>query len=287
MRQHWRRFRAKLRPTAPTKNGSDLVVRTHAQLNAILTDTIGSGRHVYAEQLAPVIKKQAERVQLNPVPSEWFALLLLRAPIAARAQQAMDKGTHASQSQQAHLFELIDFNDTFVSTVIALSPREREGFIDVAHNEIAWFCKQVGARMFSEDQYDAITRGLTREIAVYLGAIEQGFTATMTTRAQDAMGVDMVITDPVTKRSLNVDCKTPSAYRYRLQDLVREGRMSEAEAERADLVGFARETNGHGGEAVEVTILRIDPNEMGDIENFVFTDLRLLRGRLIALFQDN
>lgn len=286
MRRHWRRFRAKLRPAAPVQNGSDLVARTHARLNAVITQTVGSQRHLYVEQLDPVINEQAERTQLNPEASEWFTLLLLRAPIASRAQQAMDKGTHVSRSQQAHLFELIDFNDAFVSTVLALTPMERQGFVEVARSEIAWFCKQVGARMFSDDQFEAITRGLIREIAVYLGAIEQGFGATMTTRAQDAMGVDIIITDPRTKRSLNVDCKTPSAYRYRLQDLVREGRMSEAEAERADLQGYARETNGHDRAAVAVTILRIDPNEVGDIENFVFTEPHLLGQRLKTIFEE-
>ena len=284
MRQHWRRFRARLRPTSVAVQRTDLVARMHARLNAVLTETGRAGRHLYVEQLQPVIAEQADRVRLNPDAAEWFALLLLRAPIAARAQQAMDKGTHASRAQQARLFELIDFNDTFVSTVLALSPLDRSGFIDTAKSEITWFCKQVGVHMFSETQYDAITRGLVREIAVYLGAIEQGFGATMTSRAQDAMGVDIIVTDPTTKRSLNIDCKTPSAYRYRLQDLVREGRMSEHEAEQADLRGYAHETNGHGGEAVEVTILRIDPNEVGDIENFVFTDTRLLGGRLREVF---
>ena len=259
----------------------------HERLETLLTEVYGSQRHIYVEQLGPAIHEQAERVLLHPDPAEWFTLLVLRAPIAARAQHHMDKRPHSAPGEQARIFELIDFNDTFISTVLALSPAERQTFLDVMKTEIAWFCKQVGAHMFSEEQFEAITKGLTREIAVYLGAVNQGFAASMTTRAQDAMGVDLVITDPISNRSLNIDCKTPSSYRYRLQDLVREGRMDEAEAERADLEGYAHEVNGHGGDAVSVILLRIDPNEVGDIENFEFTRPELLGERLRTIFAKN
>jgi hypothetical protein len=138
--------------------------------------------------------------------------------------------------------------------------------------------------MFSDKQYEAITRGLSREVAVYLGALDQGFGAEMTSRSQDAMGVDMVITDPVSGKSLNIDCKTASAYRYRLQDLVQQERLSADDATKADLLGYAHELNGHGSEQVAVTLLRIDANEMGDIEGFYFTNPELLGGRLRKIF---
>ena len=98
------------------------------------------------------------------------------------------------------------------------------------------------------------------------------------------MGVDMVITDPLSSKSLNVDCKTPSAYHYRIQDLVQQGRMSERAAILADQLGYAHELNGHGAEEVAVTLLRVDPNEMGDMKGFVFTQPQLLGERLRTVF---
>lgn len=250
----------------------------------ILQQVYGARHQVHVEQLHAAIDEQAKRTLVRPDPVEWVALLILRAPVAARAQHAMDKHPH-TPDQQARLFELIDFNDTFVSTAIALNQTERVGFVEALRPVLDRFCKQVGAHHFSDEQYDAITRGLTREVAVYLGALAQGFDATLTSRSQDALGVDMIITDPLTGRRINIDCKTPSAFRYRLQDLVREGRLSEAEAELADQTGYAHERNGHGREAVAVTILRIDPNEMGDIRDFVFTQPELLGVRLRAVLQ--
>lgn len=46
------------------------------------------------------------------------------------------------------------------------------------------------------EQWTAIIRGLTREVAVYLAAKEHGFNALATDRAHDALGVDMQVQDP-------------------------------------------------------------------------------------------
>ena len=146
------------------------------------------------------------------------------------------------------------------------------------------FCGRLGSRSFSNGQFEAITHGLSREVAVYLGALDQGFSVVMTTRGQDAMGVDMVITDPVSEKSLNIDCKTASSYHYRIKDLVQQGRLSEREGQVAEELGYAHEINGHGPEAVAVTLLRIDPNEVGDIKDFKFVEPELLGDRLAVLF---
>ena len=69
-----------------------------------------------------------------------------------------------------------------------------------------------------------------------------------------------------------------------LQELAEQGRMSEAEATAADERGYAVGVNGHGLEEVAVTLLRVDPNEMGDIKDFTFTDPKLLGERLQTLF---
>jgi hypothetical protein len=280
MRRHWRRFRAAVR--RPRTDAATTLKRAEQYLDALLSEVSGR-RTVYVEQLRPIIDEQTRRVAVNPRAEEWCALLLLHAPVAAKAQHYMDKHPNVREAR-GRLYELIDFNDTFVSTVLALSPDERNGFLEALQPALERFCKRVGVQRLSDEQFEAITRGLTREIAVYLGALSEGYDVEMTNRTQDALGVDMVITDPHTGERLNIDCKTPSAFRYRIQDLVREGRLSHQEAEQADLAGYAHERNGHGREAVAVTILRVDPNETGDIKNFAFTEPRLLGERLHELF---
>lgn len=284
VRRGWRQFKPRLalRKRGPARG---LVGEARQHVDSVLSETYGHyAGHIDVEALATAAVEQARRVTVSPSAAEWFTLLILRAPGAARAQLEMDKHPHGYHNKQARLYQLIDFNDAFVSTVLALSDEERQGFIDVAKGEIARFCKQVGAHMFSDEQFEAITRGLSREVAVYLGALNQGFAATMTSRAQDAMGVDMIITDPQSGKSLNIDCKTPSAYHYRIQDLVQQGRISEEAALSADQLGYAREVNGHGPEEVAVTLLRVDQNEVGDVKDFTFTQPQLLGERLRALF---
>lgn len=210
--------------------------------------------------------------------------LLEKTPGAVSAQRAMDAHPHSYHSNKERLYELIDFNDTFVSLVLALSPGERQGFIERLRVSMQQYCKNHGSAMFSDEQFDAITRGLSREVAVYLGARHEGFQVSMTSRVEDAMGVDMTITDPVSGRRLNIDCKASSAYYFRIKDLVSQGRLTDEEGRLAEEVGYVREMNGHGDDAVPVTILRIDPNEMGDIKDFVFTNPKLLGTRLHALF---
>ena len=278
----WRRFR----PTVRTKQQAtrlDLVTGTRARLDELLGGHHGAHR-VDVDGLDGIIEAQTLRVISHPTAIEWFTLLVLRAPGAARAQQQMDKHPHGSRNQQARLFELIDFNDAFVSTVLALSDEQRKDFIETAKLEIDAFCERVGSRSFTEGQFEAITHGLSREVAVYLGALDQGFSVVMTTRGQDAMGVDMVITDPESGRSLNIACKTASSYHYRIKDLVEQGRMTETEGLRAEELGYAHEINGHGAKAVAVTLLRVDPNELGDIVNFKFVAPELLGERLDILF---
>jgi len=215
---------------------------------------------------------------------ELLQQLLERTPGAVRAQRSMDAHPGAYHTNKTKLYELIDFNDTYVSLALALPATQHAGFIERLRSEMARHCESVGSPMFSDEQFDAITRGLTREVAVYLGAKQQGFEVNMTSRSQDALGVDMVITDPTTHRSLNVDCKTPSAYHFRIKDLVQQKRLTPEEATHAELEGYAHEVNGRGSEAVAVTILRIDPNEVGDITDLTFDEPNLLGTRLRTIF---
>lgn len=275
--KHWHRFRSKFRRRVEVPDDFQAMTATHTmrrQLDDVLQHTYGAGwRAPHAEQLHSAIAAQAERVAVNPDDAAaWFALLVLRAPVASRAQEQMDHHPGGFHSKEARVMDLIDFNDAFVGTVLALSDNERSGFVEQMRHEIDRFCVQAGARRFSDEQFEAISRGLSREVAVYLGARRLGYQARMTSRREDALGVDMVVTDPDTGKEVKLDVKSSSSYRYRLQDLVREGRMSETELELGDIHGYAFEVNGHDREAVHVTLMRVDANEVGEIVDFEFVD---------------
>ncbi|MEO5499389.1 MAG: hypothetical protein ABIR46_02735 [Candidatus Saccharimonadales bacterium] len=281
----WRRFRA--RSASPKRmRESALLPATREVLETVLAEH-SLGRQATAQQLDPVIDYVRTRAHTEMTKELWFALLLLQSPRAAAAQEYMDKHAHDYHQKNGKLFELIDFNDAFVSTVLLLSPMERDTFIVVAKQEMQAFCKRVNAHMLTDEQFEAITRGLSKEVAVYLGAIDQGFQAEMTSRDQDAMGVDLIVTDAATGSILNIDCKTPSAYRYRIEDLVQQGRLNEQEGRQADNLGYVMEENGHNDDAVMVTVFRVDPNEVGDITNFTFDDSSRLGDRLRAVFHSS
>lgn len=287
IRHRWRRYRAR-RKFQPVVHDT-LAHTARSRLERLLREVYGARAHrVDSATLEPALQEQAARAAASDDPVDWFVLLILRAPIAARAQRTMDRRRVDRLDKQARLYELIDFNDAFISTVLSMSPAERNGFIEAARHEMARFCMQMGVRMFSDEQFEAITRGLTREVAIYLGAQREGFRADMTPRAQDALGVDVIITDPVNGQRLNVDVKTSSSFHYRLKDLVREGRISQDEAVTAEYDGYIQELNGRGEETVLVTIFRVDPNEMGDIDGFFeFLDPSLLGDRLRQIFARN
>ena len=248
----------------------------------------GSPDVQYLKTLIEQAKKEALDTQNSDALSgakawHWLRALVLQAPQAALAQGQMDAHKHGFPARGNRLFELIDFNDAFVSTVLTLDEPLLAGFADEAKRLMDWFCKRVGVRGFSDEQYQAIVQGLSREIAVFLGVQKEGFRAAMTSRASDALGVDMVISDPASGKSVNIDCKAPSAYRHRIYDLLREGRLSDEEVTAAETLGYIAELNGHGREKTEVVLWRIDRERYGDIQGFLFSDTTELGGALRAI----
>lgn len=206
----------------------------------------------------------------------WLWLLVLQGPQAAEAQQQMDKHPQGYRDKNARLFELIDFNDAFVSSALAC-PRELLPFFAFeVRRLINQICQKTKTRSFSNEQFEAIVHGLSREIAVYLAAQKEGFDVEMTSRADDAFGVDMRIIDPYAMKMINLDIKTRSAFHYRIRDLGREGRLSEEEFIMADRNSFATVYNGRDEQRVKVILLRIDHEMLGDIVDFEFTDTQPL-----------
>ena len=208
--------------------------------------------------------------ELLHAAAAWLEALVLQTPGAALAQAQMDKHKHGYHNRESRVLELIDFNDAYVQTVLALPSTHFIDFNRDLKRLLDWFCKRVGAWSFSDEQFEAITHGLSREIAVYNTVRAAGFAVEMTNRADDAFGIDMYITDRVTGRRVSVDTKTNSAFHYRLIELLREGRLSDADIDLAERRGYVAVINGHGDEKVRVVLWRIDHGTLGLIVDFSF-----------------
>lgn len=229
-------------------------------------------------------KAQAARTN---VTSDWLAALFAQAPRAVLAQVQMDKHPHGYHDKQARLFELIDFNDTLVSAVLSMNEEERAKFSQEGKHGCDTVCKLVNAPVFSDEQWQAIVRGLSREIAVFLVAEHSGFYVYMTSRAQDAMGIDMQIKDPESGAYINIDVKTPNAFRHRLEDLVHEGRINQHELLKADERSYVVVKNGHGKGMASTILLSILPDAFGEIDTFLFVDETRMRDKLAQLIREH
>lgn len=301
-KQLWRRFgrpasflarASKTAGTTETSTSHNTAYALYADVRQDLHDTVPIRRGRWQHQsdfsyLVPLIEKaktaahQTERSGgLSGAQAwAWLRALILQAPRAAEAQQQMDRYRHGYRNKEERLYELIDFNDAFVATVLALPDSELDRFAVEAKHLMDWFCKRVGSKNFSEGQYNGIVQGLSREIAIYRGAEAEGFDVHMTERTKDALGIDMVITDPATGKFLNIDCKAPSSFRHRIYKLLHEKRLSEDEVSAAEQLGFIAELNGRGRERAEVIVWRISREEYGEISAFGFPDTKPLGAKI-------
>lgn len=212
--------------------------------------------------------------QINEVAEQQSQLqkLISMTPKAVRAQNSMDKHRGGYRNREARLMELITFNDLLVDVVLDLPLEERADFSEKLYRMMQTHCQKHREPMFRREQFDAIIHGLSREIALFMAAKAHDFDVHMTSRMADGLGVDMQIRHPHTKRYVNIDCKTPSAFRHRIYDLLREGRLSEEEAAQAVIGGMTRIKNGRGTERVAIVLLRVSPEEFGEIKDFAFVD---------------
>lgn len=207
--------------------------------------------------------------------------LVLATPRAAQAQLEMDRHQGGYRNHKARLFELIEFNDIFVDTVLTLPDDMLTDFTLKIHKLMDSFCKKINCLMFTDEQFDAIVHGLSREIAVYKAVrSESGMSVVMANRVEDAHGVDMTIEDEF-GRKMGIDCKTRSSFHFRLLDLKRKGVVTEEERLTAELLGYAVLTKGSQNDFVRTTLLRVSTKELGDIKDFAFLD----SSRLIDLLR--
>ncbi len=237
-----------------------------------------------ATQFAEQVRGLGPRQERHDEAERLRIQLLAQTPKAVFAQQQMDTHEHGYHNREKRLYELIDFNDTFVSYVLASRHAELPGLADRLKKDMTDFCRRLDSPMFSDAQYDAIVRGLSREIAVYRSAKFMGFDVHMTSRTEDAFGIDLVITQPETGKQLNIDCKTPAAFRHRMEDLVHHGRIQEADLIQADKDGYLTVQQHRGNETVPVTLFCILPDRLGEISDFTFDEPEKLKTALNTIF---
>lgn len=266
IRGGWRRFRPRnvieraSEHTSPLDDPFDeaaAIIDRLLQLNRSIDRAIDTVEH---------------RAALSPTAPQLIAQLVLMTPRAARAQQKLDAHSAGWYDKKARVMELVDFNDTFVATVLALPESRRHDFVPKIHAMMSDFCQRQRAKMFLDGQFSAIAHGLSREIAVYLAAQDEGFDVFMTSRSDDAFGVDMQIRDRSSGKYVNIDCKTHSSYFFRLRELTRQRRISSKDAVHAQDRGYVRIINRHENDRIPVILLRIDHTILGDIVDFRFTN---------------
>lgn len=228
-----------------------------------------------------------ERFVATKHPLDGVVALLAQVPRAVLAQEQMDKYPHGYRNKEKRLYELIDFNDTMVDTILLMNDELRQQFADRVKQAADRICKRVGAPCFSDEQWRAIIRGLTREVAVYLAARENGFDAFLTDRASDALGIDLQVRDPEDNRYINLDVKTPSSFRHRMEQLIREDRLTEKQLIKGDELSYIIEFNGRGSQRTQVVVLCILPDLFGDLADWRFVNSEPMRQKLNQLIREH
>lgn len=269
----WHRYRPRVRLRGPLDDKTvyeygTLYAKAREIMDMALREADGRGGALKRNKRAVDYLKQ----HLTRQPEFLLASLILQAPAAAEAQRQMDRHRGGYKNRHDRLFELIDYNDTFVDTVLALDRESLKTFTDRLRTEIDHYCKRCGVESFDDKQYDAIVHGLSREIAVYRGAEELGYQVRMTSRVQDSMGIDMIITDPTSKKSLNIDVKTHSAFHFRLLELEQQHRIDEQKRLDCELSGYCMIRNGNNQHTVRTMLLRIATDRLGPIHHYEFVD---------------
>ena len=149
VRKLWQQFKSRQKAKPVVVQGG-VVEQMHTELRDVLQQSFGD-RGIHHDQLKRAIDEQRQKAQSEgATAATWFALLVLQTPRAVQAQQKMDEHPHGYHDKEARLYELIDFNDAYVSTVLALSGAELKGFADTVKQELARFCQSVHSQMFSD-----------------------------------------------------------------------------------------------------------------------------------------
>lgn len=266
----WRRFRPKRARAheSQIQSTSLKIVRTVIQANQLVED----------------LKKQPEPKDAHERALYYRTRLIAQTPQAVIAQWKMDTHKHGYHDRQKRLYELIDFNDTFVSLVLETPVHRRKELTESLKLEMDQFCRKLSTPSFSDEQFTAIALGLGREVAVFTAAEQLGYHVRMTSRTQDAFGIDMMIVQPGTNKRLYIDCKTPSAFRHRLEDLAKYKHITEEQLLRADKDDYITLDRRHNDDTVPVTLLCIRSDTVGEVHDFAFDEPKRVQQLLDTIF---
>lgn len=258
MRSRWRRFLPK-----GVKAGNSTVATSDLKLIRTVAD---------ANALVQRMKQQPEPQDMYQKLAHYRTLLIAQTPQAVLAQWQMDAHKHGYHNREKRLYELIDFNDTFVSLVLLTPVHKRPGLAESLKIEMDQFCRKLSTPRFSDEQFNAIVLGLGREVAVFTAAEQLGYDVRMSSRTQDAFGIDMMIVQPGTNKRLYIDCKTPSAFRHRLEDLAKYKHITEQQLLQADKDDYLTTDRHHNNDTVPVTLLCIRSDTVGEVHDFAFDE---------------
>lgn len=283
----WQRFRPKARGSINDPSAYD-TESIYAKARSIVYDSLRQTTRMPRNSLkrsSDAAKKLRSRNVQEP--AYLMASLILQSPNAVRAQQQMDRHEGGYNNRQARVFELIDFNDTFVDLALSLPEDELENFPERLKLELDHHCERMHAAKLTDRQFEAIIHGLSREIAVYRAAKKEGLVARMTSRVQDSRGVDMIITDPNTKKSIGIDCKTSSSFHFRLLRLEQKRRINEAHRLTCEENGFCKVDGGSKSSPSPTVLLRVSTELLGKIKHFTFVDSSKIGSLLRTALNDH
>jgi len=227
------------------------------------------GKKLTAKRLVEVASNLAKLA--NKTAPYNLALLLARSPRAAVAQMEMDIHHGGYKNRKARIYELIDFNDSFVDTVLSLPEDQLTTFPEQLQFYMETLCQKVNVLMMTDKQFYAIVHGLSREIAVFHAAKDEGFEVRMASRSEDARGADMVVQNKQ-GMTMNIDCKTRSSFHFRLLDLKRDQLITDEELLAAEQSGFMVLRKGKHVDFVRTTLVRASTQDLSDIKDFRFVD---------------
>ncbi|OYW42722.1 hypothetical protein B7Z28_01285, partial [Candidatus Saccharibacteria bacterium 32-45-3] len=164
MHRIWRQFRPrlserlKLRRSRRDNAVPQGNIYDQAWRNAQVVLARTSGKKRFDSQDLDDAKKLARDVAYRSQHAyDWLTSLILQAPTAAQAQNQMDKHKHGYRNREARLYELIDFNDTYVSTVLAFPADELANFNEKVKQLLDACSKQMHMAAFTDMQWEAIT----------------------------------------------------------------------------------------------------------------------------------
>lgn len=202
--------------------------------------------------------------------AESNALLILGIPAAARTQERMDR--HRSHDRALDVGSLSRFNRDLTSAIIAAPKNMRPEFTNqIRRRSESLLYRKWGLPVLSEVQFNRITSGLEREVAVF-DALEEttpeGWQVRQGSMQEDALGTDIVVVDNK-GAELRLDSKTRYAFDHVVDDLETGHWISAQDAQRGRDTGYVY-SPGRTPSGEKVYTCIFDADNLGSIKDFSY-----------------